>query len=193
MDVCVTLWANVTFRHLLLSYSVLLFFSYGISKWLPAFFIRSHGLSTGELGAWFAVIWGGGALLGTYLGGELASRRAASNERLQLKVMAVVYCAYGIISFSTYLTSNYYVAFGSMGLGAVGIAAANGPLFATMQTLVPDRMRATSIAVVYLFGNLIGMGLGPLAVGVLSDAFRPWAAEESLRYALLTLCPGFLW
>jgi hypothetical protein len=54
-------------------------------------------------------------------------------------------------------------------------------------------MRAVSVAIIYLFANLIGMGLGPLAAGALSDAFRPWAGEESLRYALLALCPGYLW
>jgi hypothetical protein len=44
-----------------------------------------------------------------------------------------------------------------------------------------------------LFANLIGMGLGPLAAGALSDALRPLFGEESLRYALLALCPGYLW
>jgi hypothetical protein len=37
------------------------------------------------------------------------------------------------------------------------------------------------------------MGLGPLALGLLSDGFGVWAGAESLRYALLTLCPGFCW
>jgi hypothetical protein len=50
-------------------------------------------------------------------------------------------------------------------------------------------MRAMSIALLYLFANLIGMGLGPLLVGILSDAFRSWAGEESLRWALLLLYP----
>ena len=50
-------------------------------------------------------------------------------------------------------------------------------MFAVIQTLVPKRMRATSIALIYLFANLIGMGLGPLAVGVLSDALRPLLGE----------------
>jgi len=52
-------------------------------------------------------------------------------------------------------------------------------VFATIQTLVPERMRAMSIALIYLFANLIGMGC-PLAAGALSDAFRPWAGENSL-------------
>jgi MFS family permease len=78
-------------------------------------------------------------------------------------------------------------------LATVGGATVLGPLFATVQTLVPERMRAMAIALIYLVSNLIGMGLGPLAAGAMSDAFRPWAGENSLRFALLALCPGYLW
>jgi hypothetical protein len=39
--------------------------------------------------------------------------------------------------------------------------------------------------------NLIGMGLGPLAAGALSDSLQPHVGGESLRYALLILCPGY--
>jgi MFS transporter, Spinster family, sphingosine-1-phosphate transporter len=192
-EVCRVLWRNATFRHLLLCFSVMSFFGYGIMQWQPAFFIRSYGLQTGELGTWFAMANGLGALLGTYCGGELASRHGAHNERLQLKAMAVAYAGFGVITALIYVAPNAYLAFGLMGIGAAGAAAANGPLFATIQTLVPERMRAMSIALIYLFANLIGMGLGPLAAGALSDALRPAFADESLRYALLALCPGYLW
>jgi MFS family permease len=193
IEVCVTLWKNVTFRNLLLCFSVGSFFGYGILQWQPAFFIRSYGFQTGELGTWLAVIYGVAGLLGTYQGGEWASRWAANNERLQLQAMAVAFSSFGVISAFIYLSSNRYVALGLLGLAAFGGATVNGPLFATIQTLVPERMRAVSIAVLYLFANLIGMGLGPLVAGALSDAFRPWAGEESLRYALLVLSPGYLW
>jgi MFS family permease len=192
-QVCCTLWSNVTFRHVLFCFSVGCFFDNGILQWMPAFFIRSVGLKTGELGTWFSVIYGLGGLLGTYAGGELASRYAANNERLQLMAMAFVYGSFAVISALIYLSPNMYLAFGLMLVVALGGAMTSGPLFGSIQTLVPPDMRAMAIAVLYLFANLIGMGLGPLAVGGLSDAFRPWAGEESLRYALLTLCPGYLW
>lgn len=192
-EVCVTLWTNATFRHLLFCFSVLSFFGYGILQWQPAFFIRSYGLQTGELGTWFAVIYGFGGIAGTYWGGELASRRAASNEQLQLKAMSVALAGFAVISAGIYLSRNQYLAFGLLALATVGGNTVTGPLFATIQTLVPPRMRAIAIAALYLFANLIGMGLGPLAAGALSDAFRPWAGEESLRYALLVLCPGYFW
>ena len=192
-EVCVTLWANTTFRHLLFCFSIVSFFGYGILQWKPAFFMRSFGLATGELGTWFAVIYGLGGLLGTYLGGELAARHAAHNERLQLKVMAVANSSFGVLSACIYLSPNQYLAFAFLALATVGGYMVTGPLFATIQTLVPERMRAMSIALIYLFANFVGIGLGPLAAGALSDAFRPFVGEESLRYALLVLCPGYFW
>ena len=93
----------------------------------------------------------------------------------------------------SFLAPSAFWAFALMVPAALVIYIADGPLFAVVQTLVPDRMRAMSIAVIYLCANLVGLGLGPLVVGALSDAYRPWAGEESLRYALVTLCPGYLW
>jgi MFS family permease len=189
----ISLWANETFRHLLFCFSLVSFFGYGILQWQPAFFIRSYRLETGELGTWYAVIYGVGGLLGTYWGGVLASRFAANNERLQLRVMAIVFIAFGFVSVFIYLSPNHYLAFGLIALTTTGGATSNGPLFAAIQTLVPPHMRAVSIAFIYLFANLIGMGLGPLVAGALSDALRPWVGEESLRYSLLLLCPGYCW
>jgi MFS family permease len=192
-EVCTTLWRNATFRNLLLCNAVISFFTFGIMQWQPAFFIRSYGLKTGELGTWFAVIYGLGGMLGTFIGGEWASRRAANNEELQLKVLCGVVAGFGVLSVGIYLAPNLPLALGLLGLAAMGAYTFNGPLFATIQTLVPENMRATSIALFYLFANLVGMGLGPLAAGAMSDFFRSWAGEESLRYSLLALSPGYFW
>lgn len=192
-EVWVTLWANTTFRHLLLCFAVMLFFLYGIFVWLPAFFIRSYGLTTGEVGTWLALTFGLGGMAGSYLGGALAARYAANNESLQLRAMAVAVASAGVLSVFAYLSSSPYVAFALIGVSSITLTTVNGPLFATIQTLVPERMRAVAFSLVWLFGNLIGMGFGPLAAGALSDSLRVWAGDESLRYALLILGPGYLW
>jgi hypothetical protein len=189
-----TLWSNRTFRHLLISYSLLSYFNYGILNWQPTFFERSFGLKTGELGTWFALIYGSSTMLGIYLGGEWASRHAANNERLQLRAMAIANAACnGVLWALVYLSRDYRLALILMGLSNLGSTTVFGPLFATFQTLIPARMRAMSIAIVYLFANFIGLGLGPLAVGAISDALQPVFGIESLRYALVVLCPGYLW
>jgi MFS family permease len=192
-EVCAALWKVPTFRHLLLCYSVLELFTSGILQWQPTFFLRSYGLKTGELGTWFAIIYGVGGILGTYWGGQLASRGGARNERLQLKASALVYVVLGFVSTAIYITHSYHLAFLELTAFAIGMFSISGPLWATIQTVVPEKMRATAIALIYLVANLIGAGCGPLAVGALSDAMVPWAGEESLRYALLAVSPGLLW
>jgi len=195
-EVCVTLWDSATFRHVLSAFSVICFFTYGRLQWMPAFFVRSFGLKTGELGTWFAAIYGIGGLVGTYCGGEWAARRAANNERLQLKAMGVFTLLSGGCAACVYLPAlapNYYWALGWLALSNTLVVMINGPTFAVLQTLVPARMRAMSIALVFLFINLVGMGCGPWAAGALSDALRPMTHDESLRYAMLFLCPASLW
>lgn len=169
------------------------FFGYGVMQWQPAFFIRSFGLETGQLGTWLVVVYGAVGLLGTWVGGELAARYAADNERLQLIAIAMAYAAMAVLTAAVYLAHNLFLAFGILGLSNIAGAAANGPLFAASQSLVPPRMRAMSIALMYFFCNLIGLGLGPLVLGTLSDAFRPLFGDESLRYALLVFSPGYFW
>lgn len=191
-EVFKTLWQNATYRNLLLGYAVVSFFTAGVFQWQPAFFMRTFGMKPGEVGTWLAITVGAGSVISIYTGGALASRYAANNERLQFRVMAAAYLAFGIDHVLAYSCSNAYLAFILLGLGSF-IAATSGPIMAACQTLVPGRMRGMSIAVLSLFTQLIGSGLGPLAVGMLSEALHPAFGRQSLRYALIALCPGFAW
>lgn len=181
------------FRHLLLCYSLWYFFGYGLMQWQPTFFIRSHGLETGVIGTAFALIFGVAGFAGTLVGGEIATRFAKRNERLQLMLGAAAFVIFAVFTASAFLAHSAMVAFFILGVANFGGNLSQGPLLATIQTLVPSRMRAMSLAIIYLFANLIGYGLGPLAAGMLSDAFVPIWGADSLRYALIALCPGYLW
>jgi MFS family permease len=59
------------------------------------------------------------------------------------------------------------------------------PTFAMIQGLVPVEMRSVAAAILLFVVNIIGMGLGPQAVGILSDYFAPQYGADSLRYSLL--------
>jgi MFS family permease len=192
-EVCQVLWRNRAFRNILLGWAVASLFGSGMGQWQSVYFIRHFGMNTGELGSWLTVIFVTCGFVGTYCGGTLASRYAANNERRQINTIAIAYVGFGCVSALMYFSPNKYLALALMALSVLGGATTIGPLFATIQSLVPARMRATSIAVIYLCTNLIGLGLGPLAVGALSDGLRPWAGERSLRDALLAMSPGYLW
>jgi len=192
-EISTALWSTRTFRHLLLSYAIMTFCGNGTTLWLSTFFIRHYGIGTGTLGTWFAIVYGTGGALGAYLGGELAARYAARNERLQIWMTAWLYIGLGTISALVYTAPNRYIAFGLIWINSLCAAMSIGPLLAVIQSLAPERMRAQAIALVFFVSNLIGMGLGPLAVGALSDALHPRLGEESLRAALLALTPAYVW
>ncbi|WP_242129320.1 MFS transporter [Sphingobium sp. Sx8-8] len=192
-EVALYLRRNAAFRNLLIAFAVSSFFSAGIGQWQAAFFIRSFGISTSDLGVYLTVTFGLSSLVGVMLGGYLASRYAARNEKLQLRLMATVIVGFGALSAGVYLSRDPITAFALLALATLGTTLLNAPLFAMIQTLVPESMRALSVAAIYFVANLIGGGLGPLAAGVMSDALHATLHQESLRFALLALCPGYLW
>ena len=95
--VLTTLWQTRAFRHIVLAFCVSYFFNIGIFTWAPTFFMRSHGMESGELGTWFALVIGVGGLFGTYWGGVLTSCYAAGKEALQMRAVAVLLYPFGVI------------------------------------------------------------------------------------------------
>jgi MFS family permease len=192
-DVAFAIWTNHTLRHLLFFWSAASFVLWGLARWQPAFFVRSHGMTTGNVGTGFAIAFGVGGTLGPLLGGAWAARYAVNNERLLLRVAAGIWCAATILSVCIYLVPNPVLAFALLALFMVLNTVIFGPFWALVQNLAPPSMRATAAALFMLASNLLGTGLGPLSAGILSDSLRPRFGNESLRYSLVLLSCGFLW
>ncbi len=68
-----------------------------------------------------------------------------------------------------------------------------GPTFAIVQALVDVQVRAVAAAILLFLGNLIGVGLDPLAVGALSDFLHPRWGVDSLSFAFLIVVAVGLW
>lgn len=191
--VLLTLWQQRTFRAIVMAFCVSYFFGMGLAQWLPAFFIRSYGMGVGEIGAWFALILGGCGLAGTYLGGVLTARYAAQKESLQMQACGLLFGLGGLFYIMVFLSSSKSQAIAFLAATVTILSLVNGPIFSAIQSLVNEHMRSVSLAVIFLMANLIGLGLGPLATGFLSDLLAPVFGQESLRYALAVFCPGFIW
>jgi hypothetical protein len=84
-----------------------------------------------------------------------------------------------------YLTDDFNLALAFYLPASVLGAFYLGPSFAMLQSTAPLHMRATVSAIMLFILNLIALGLGPLAVGALSDALKPTFDNDSLRYALM--------
>lgn len=181
-----------TFRQILILFCLGYFFNAGVSQWLPTFLIRSYDMSMSEVGVWLALAFGVFGTVGVYLGGYICSRFAPNKEQWQMRMLAVTTVLYGAANATAYLSSNKYTSLFFISIGAVLMMMNNGPIFAAIQSLVSERLRSLAVAITFLVGNLVGFGLGPLALGFISDALADIYAEESLRYALLGFTPGTL-
>jgi len=187
------LWRTPTFRHLMMAFCVTYFFLMGTNQWLAAFYMRNHSMGTAELGAWLALCWGVFGIVGNYLGGYLATRYAANRERLQLRCLALIFILGGVVSAVVYLAPSQSVSLIFVAFSAVIFTTCNGPSFSLVQSLVDERLRSLALAILLLFSNLVGLGFGPLAIGVASDLLQPIYGDESLRYALTFSTPGVIW
>lgn len=188
-----TLWHQRSSRHLTIALTLLYTMGSGLSPWYAAFMIRSHGMGTAELGVWLGLIFGLGGIAGTLLGGYVATRWFADNVRGQMRISAVA-VALHLPCFLAFVTlPEKHQALLSLAPLIASFSFFMGPTYALMQRLVPDEMRATVLAVVLLVVNLIGLGIGPWIVGVLSDLLMPKFGSESLRYAMLLMSLVALW
>jgi MFS family permease len=192
MQVVNVLWSRRSFRHMAMGAGLNAFAGYSISNWTASFMIRSHGMSTGELGTWLSMTIGLGGAVGVFCGGLLADRLAPRDQRwyMWLPALTGIICVPFMIC--VYLVSSPYTA---LLLGVVPGILFNvylGNTIATTHSLVGLRMRALSSAILFLIINIIGLGLGPWTIGMFSDYLQSSLGNESLRYAMLYVLPAIM-
>lgn len=186
-DVVRLLWSRRSFQFLVVAASLDAFLIYGIGNWLPSYFLRTYDISIGELGTWLAISSGVGGGAGSFFGGWAADRLGARDKRWYLWLpavltMLVVPVLYVLITFQTiYLGLLLTVPFYFLS------AAYLGPALAISHTLVHQRMRALTSAILFFVINLVGMGLGPLSIGYLSDVLAEGGRTAPLAQSILSI------
>ncbi|MGB0619778.1 MAG: spinster family MFS transporter [Myxococcota bacterium] len=161
------------------------FGGYGVGNFLPAFVERSHGISGWDLGVVMAFGGGGAGMVGTFLGGRLADRLGAGEQRWYLWLPAVASTLALPLVFPMLLADATPLAIGSMVMVTALTNTYLGPSLATCHQLVPPAMRALTSAILFFILNLIGLGCGPPFAGALSDVLGEAYGTDGLRYALL--------
>ena len=191
-EVLALLWNRRSFRHMALGAGLNAFAGYSTSNWTASFMIRSHDMSTGELGTWLALTIGLGGAVGVFCGGLLADRLSARDQRWYTWLPALTGFICVPFMVAVYLAPGAY---GALLMGIVPGVLFNvylGNTIATTHGLVGLRMRALSSAILFLIINTIGLGLGPWIIGMLSDYLQADLGPESLRYAMLYVLPAIM-
>ncbi|MCC7395329.1 MAG: MFS transporter [Sphingomonadaceae bacterium] len=178
------LFASRTYLYLFIAASLTAFLSYGKGLWTISFFIRSHGLSTSVAGLSLAVALGVAGVLGTWAGGFVADHFGAKRPGLRLILPGIGMLIAAPILFASYTLSDWRLALALLVVPTICNAAYYGPAYAAVQGLVRPQLRALAASMVVFGQNFIGLGLGPLAFGMLSDYLQPVAGSESVRWVL---------
>ncbi len=178
---------------------------YGLGGWNGSFLRRfPHDLDPGVAGTWLAVL-GIPAAMGTFFGGWFADRVAdkTGDDRWYMWLPGMATIAMLPFQIVAYRTDNTYLTLFMFAFATFLSSTYLGPAFGTTQRLVSVRMRAVAAAILLFVLNIIGMGIGPWLVGVLSSSFSGEGGlmfvtdilvqfngskldtSESLRWALL--------
>jgi MFS family permease len=176
--------------------------SYGISSWLPTMFGRRYGWTPDQTGMVFGLIVGTAGTLGIVTGGRVAdwlSERGCGDATLRVAAFAALaWLPFGVL-YPLVPMAGWSAA---LLVPAVFLSSMPfGVAPAAIQRMMPNTMRAQATAVYLFVINLIGMGLGPTVVAVLTE--KVFRDEQSLNVSLaivgaisqtvagVLLCAGF--
>jgi predicted MFS family arabinose efflux permease len=179
-----TLREFVSFRLFAIAAGLNAFSSYGIGNFMPSFLIRSHDFTSMQVGTSLALITGIGGAMGTYFGGVLADRYGANDKRWYLWIAAIPGACSVPLMLSAVFVADPRLTLACLFFATMLGAFYLGPTIAISHNLVSPSMRAMASAILFFILNLIGLGMGPLVVGMISDALAPAYGSESLRYSL---------
>ncbi len=193
VETIAALLRNRTMVHLAMGGALTSFVGYGLGQWLPAFFIRIHELGIAETATYFGLVLGVASAAGTVLGGTMADRLARRDVRMYAWLPAIGVLLAFPFYVAAMVSDQPYLAIAILVAPSLLNSLWLGPAFGTIQNLAPTRMRALASAMLLFILNIIGLGLGPFLVGVLSDLLAGTFGEDSLRYAILIATVAYFW
>lgn len=160
---------------------------YSILAWAPSFLRRVHAMDPAEAGLSIGLVTGIGGAFGAWLGGALVDRLARRDRRW------IVWLPAWVSALSVPFAVPFYLAEGRAATLAAFVpfyvlsAMYVGPLWSVGQSVVRPRMRALASAILLVVLNLVGLGLGPLAVGAANDLLHDRLGDDAIRWSLLVM------
>lgn len=158
---------------------------YGIFFWMPSFLVRSFEFSVEQVSLYYGAILLIGGVAGVWAGGALADLMGKSKRSRYALIPAAAFVlalpcyVLGLLSPSPVIAFVLFLPPTALGLMWLG------PVITAVQHLAPANARTTASALFLFINNLIGLGLGSLLIGMLSDALTAQFAENALRYSIL--------
>lgn len=161
--------------------AVLAFVGYGQATFLPQFVGFAHQMPLGQIGLALGIVIGIGGAIGTFLGGAMADAAAKKDTRAYFSLPAIATIVGSPVMVAALLhpsgpagvsggfTDGTFMMLALLALGTLLGSIWYGPVYASIQGVVPPALRASAVAIMLFIVNMIGLGFGPPLFGLLSD------------------------
>jgi MFS family permease len=179
------LLANSAYLFLLFAIMCSAFVNYTFSAWVPSFLARIYHLDATSIGlaaGFFKGLLGlGGALLGGFAAHYFARGRLRAMGILAASSSLLIVPSMLVFLFAPSQTVSLI----GLGVGSLLIPACQAPGLTVVQAIVASGNRSFATTLIFTCSSLFGLGLGPLATGMISDAAAARHGAQSLAYGLL--------
>ncbi|WP_417592243.1 spinster family MFS transporter [Parasphingorhabdus sp.] len=180
-----SLWTNNIFVRVVLANSFTNIPSFAFAIWLAPTLIRNFDVSKGEVGLYLGAVLFAGGVPGMILGGYLADYLARKSPKWRpwycaLAVMLTLpFWAFCLLSTSLEMTLALYIC------GYILLVSTQGAAISMVQAAVLPTERGTASSISSLSINLLGYGIGPALIGLMSDNWADSYGSMSLSYAVI--------
>lgn len=161
--------------------------TYSLFAWIPSFLMRDKGMTLGEVAAWYGVVSGCCNAFGVFFGGWLSDRVGGRRGHALVPMVAAVLLAVVLLAMAG--APGWGLALAVAGVAISTSLMVQTPLTTIIINRSPPASRSLNGALFVLFNNLIGIGLGPLYVGMVSDHLAAGGFAEPLAGGLAALAP----
>jgi len=155
--------------------------------WMSAFLMRVHHFSLTEAAAAISMSYSLCTAVGQIIGGGIVDRLAARNAAWIGWSCSIFSLAIFVAMLASALSPSSVATVIFIGAWGFPAGLQFGPVGGNIQSLVMPRMRGITSSVYALMLNLIGFGIGPFVVGLMSDALQPRFGDRSLQVALVAI------
>ena len=169
-----------------LGFGMISFGTYGAGSWLPTYFVRKLGWTPANSGIVFGTIIIVFGSFGVAVAGRIADwlqERGYRDAKLRVAFLATLLNLPCVLAI--YLASNDIVMLAGLVPSIALTAAPFGVAPAAIQQFMPNPMRAQASAVYLFVNNMVGLGLGPTAVALLTQYF--FKDDTMVGYSLLSV------
>lgn len=165
-----------------IGFACLSFASYGGAAWIPEYFARTFQWDRAHIGLVYGAMVCTSGALGIFLGGRIADmmrKRGYKDSGMRVGIVAALL---GLTLNAVYLVDDINWVIALMAVKVFFVAMPFGVAPAAIQEIMPNQMRGQASAIYLFVITLIGMGIGPTAVAMVTQ--YGFGEDNMLRYSI---------